>query len=103
MSETRGPGITEAVIVTKDTDGGDYAITIDRPRGSNATLTRGVEAPRTLPLPRRSLGDLLAEELRRMDNDMVYAESLAKTTGVKVAADPKSRVLVWRDPALAPA
>lgn len=103
LSQTRGPGITEATIVTKDSDGSDYAITIDRPHGTNATLTRGAEAPRTLPLPRRSLGDLLAEELRRMDNDMVYAEALAKTTGVKVTADPKSRVLVWRDPALAPA
>ena len=55
-----------------------------------------------LPLPRRELGDLLAEELRRMDPDPVYADALATTTGVHVDERPRSRVLVWRDPALSP-
>jgi glucose-6-phosphate dehydrogenase assembly protein OpcA len=67
----------------------------------SATLVRGGEDPRTLPLPRRDLGDLLAEELRRMDPDPVYAEALARCTATQIDESPRSRVLVWRDPALA--
>jgi glucose-6-phosphate dehydrogenase assembly protein OpcA len=96
-----GPGITSASIQTRNSDGEDYTVTIERPDGRSATLTRGSEEPRTLPLARRQLGDLLAEELRRMDPDLVYAEALAKATGVSVSEKPGQRVLVWRDPALA--
>ena len=38
---------------------------------------------RQLPLKRRELGDLLAEELRRLDADQPYAEALATATGEK--------------------
>jgi glucose-6-phosphate dehydrogenase assembly protein OpcA len=96
-----GPGITSASIQTRSSDGEDYTVTIERPDGRSATLTRGTEDPRKLPLARRGLGDLLAEELRRMDPDLVYAEALAKATGVTVSEKPGQRVLVWRDPALA--
>jgi glucose-6-phosphate dehydrogenase assembly protein OpcA len=64
-------------------------------------MHRGDEAPRTVPLARRELGDLLAEELRRMDLDLVYAEALGSATGVTIDIAPRDRVLVWRDPALA--
>jgi glucose-6-phosphate dehydrogenase assembly protein OpcA len=101
IEDTGGPGITAAQIVTRAADGTDHVIKIDRPSGSMATLTRGDEDPRSLPLPRRGLGDLLAEELRRMDTDMVYAEALGTATGVSIDAHPRGRVLVWRDPALA--
>jgi glucose-6-phosphate dehydrogenase assembly protein OpcA len=101
IEDTGGPGITAAQIVTRAADGTDHVIRIDRPSGSMATLTRGDEDPRSLPLPRRGLGDLLAEELRRMDTDMVYAEALGTATGVGIDAHPRGRVLVWRDPALA--
>jgi glucose-6-phosphate dehydrogenase assembly protein OpcA len=99
--DSRGPGITAASIFTTDSDGAAYPITIERPDGTAAALTRGSEAPRSLPLPRRTLGDLLAEELRRMDTDPVYAEALSKATGVAIDEQARSRVLVWRDPALA--
>ena len=65
-----------------------------------ATLHRGDEEARVLPLPRRDLGELLAEELRRMDPDPVYAEALAATTGVSISDQTRPRLLVWRDPAL---
>src|SRR6476661_1248752 len=42
---------------------------------------------RTLPLPRRELGDLLAEELRRLDPDEVYAEALEAATGTSGLAE----------------
>jgi glucose-6-phosphate dehydrogenase assembly protein OpcA len=101
LDTSGGPGITAASINTRDSDGADYAVAIERPDGRSASLTRGTETSRTLPLPRRELGDLLAEELRRMDPDFVYAEALATATGVSVDESPGSRVLVWRDPALA--
>ena len=75
-------------------------MTVERPDGRSATLTRGAEHPRSLPLARRALGDLLAEELRRMDPDLVYAEALAAATGTAVDEAPGSRTLIWRDPAL---
>jgi glucose-6-phosphate dehydrogenase assembly protein OpcA len=96
---TNGPGITSASIQTRSVDGDDYVIRIDRPRGNMATLHRGDEQARSLALPRRGLGDLLAEELRRMDTDLVYAEALGTTTGVWMDTQPRDRVLVWRDPA----
>jgi glucose-6-phosphate dehydrogenase assembly protein OpcA len=101
VNDTAGPGITAAEIRTKDSEGADYTIRIERPSGSTATMTRGSEDPRSLPLPRRGLGDLLAEELRRMDTDLVYAEALGTATGVAIDEAPRGRVLVWRDPALA--
>jgi glucose-6-phosphate dehydrogenase assembly protein OpcA len=101
IEDTGGPGITAAQIVTRAADGSDHRIRIDRPSGTMATLTRGDEDPRSLPLARRGLGDLLAEELRRMDTDLVYAEALGTATGVSIDEQPRGRVLVWRDPALA--
>jgi glucose-6-phosphate dehydrogenase assembly protein OpcA len=101
-SETsHGPGITEVEIVMRRPDGSNCSIKIDRPDGTSATLRRGDEEPRQLPLPRRAPGDLLAEELRRMDPDAVYAESLTSCTDVALDNTPRSRILVWRDPALA--
>ena len=96
VDDTSGPGITEAEL----TVGGDYRIAITRPDGRLATLTRGSEPERQLPLPRRELGDLLAEELRRMDPDYVYADALSAATGVAgLESRPLTRTHVWRDPA----
>ena len=101
LDTSGGPGITSASIDTRADDSTSYVVSIERPDGRSATLTRGDESPRALPLPRRGLGDLLAEELRRMDPDPVYAEALAAATGVTINQEPGNRVLVWRDPALA--
>lgn len=101
LDESGGPGITGVELVVRLPDGNDCPIRIERPDGVSAKLTRGDEDARVLPLPRRELGDLLAEELRRMDPDPVYAEALTKCTGVHVDLSPRSRILVWRDPALA--
>ncbi|HVV76003.1 MAG TPA: glucose-6-phosphate dehydrogenase assembly protein OpcA [Mycobacteriales bacterium] len=96
-----GPGITAARIVMRRDDGSECTVSVERPDGVSATLQRGDEEARVLPLPRRSIGDLLAEELRRMDPDAVYADALSLSTGVNVSREPRTRVLVWRDPALA--
>jgi hypothetical protein len=53
-------------------------ISLVRPEAITATLTVTNQPERTLALPRRPLRDCLAEELRRLDFDEVYAEVLAK-------------------------
>ena len=96
VQDSSGPGITRAEL----TMGADYRVAITRPDGRLATLARGDEPERQLPLPRRELGDLLAEELRRMDPDFVYAEALGAFAGIDGLSDkPNTRHHVWRDPA----
>lgn len=67
-----GPGITGVAFSVSDGE-----IIISRPDGRNATLSRPGEPDRYVALHRRETADLLAEELRRLDPDEVYAEALA--------------------------
>ncbi len=53
-------------------------IRLERPDRQTATLTMEHQPERSLALPRRSLRDCLSEELRRLDDDEVYAEVLTK-------------------------
>jgi len=68
-----GPGITEVTF-----SGSDGDIAISRPDGRTATLSRPGQPDRHVALHRRETPDLLAEELRRLNPDEVYGESLAK-------------------------
>lgn len=52
-------------------------IGISRPDGHNATLSQPGQPDHTIALPSRNLVDCLAEELRRLDDDPVYGETLA--------------------------
>jgi glucose-6-phosphate dehydrogenase assembly protein OpcA len=80
-------------------DGG--AIEITRENG-NARMCRSGMPERTMPLVVRSLGEELAEELRRLDPDQPYAAALAAATGRSDLDErPPTRVHQWRDPALA--
>jgi glucose-6-phosphate dehydrogenase assembly protein OpcA len=67
-----GPGITGVTFNTADGD-----ITISRPDGRTATLSWPGRPDRMVALHRRETAELLAEELRRLDPDEVYAETLA--------------------------
>ena len=53
-------------------------VSLVRPEGVTATLSVTNQAPRQLTLPRRNLRDCIAEELRRLDADDVYAAVLSK-------------------------
>src|SRR6202030_4000059 len=66
-----GPGITEAAFTTTDGD-----ITITRYDGRTATLAWPGRTDRRVALHRRDTAELLAEELRRLDPDEAYAETL---------------------------
>ncbi|MEV3854705.1 glucose-6-phosphate dehydrogenase assembly protein OpcA [Streptomyces sp. NPDC050095] len=68
---TAGPVVTA---VRLGTAGGE--IRIDRPDGPLATLTLPGQPERTLALKVRSTAELIAEELRRLDADEMYAVAL---------------------------
>ncbi len=68
-----GPGITEVKFRVSDGD-----ITISRPDGRTATLTRPGQPERRVALHRREIAELLAEELRRLNPDEVYGEVLGR-------------------------
>src|SRR5262249_31175559 len=77
-----GPGITEARFVT-----GERKVVIGRPDGRNATLSRPGEPDRFVALHRRETAELLSEELRRLDPDEVYGETLAELAVAHQATD----------------
>lgn len=64
-----------------------------------ATFRRTGQGERHLPLVRRPLGDELAEELRRLDADQIYAEALSAAAGVPdLGTRPPGRVHIWKEP-----
>jgi glucose-6-phosphate dehydrogenase assembly protein OpcA len=70
---SRGPGITEVRLETKD-----GPIVISRRDGRLATFSSPDRPDRPVALKRRELPALLAEELRRLDEDDVYAATARK-------------------------
>jgi glucose-6-phosphate dehydrogenase assembly protein OpcA len=70
--DSGGPGITQVTFATAEGD-----ITISRPDGRNATLSRPDQPERHVALHRRDLAELLAEELRRLDPDEIYSQALS--------------------------
>lgn len=59
------------------------SVTLQRPPGGVASLTQPGQPDRRVVLTRRSLRDCLAEELRRLDADEVYAGALAGLAEVR--------------------
>jgi glucose-6-phosphate dehydrogenase assembly protein OpcA len=66
-----GPGITQVVLNTRDGD-----VSIVRYDGKLATLSAPGQPDRPVALKRRELDELLAEELRRLDPDEIYAATV---------------------------
>lgn len=66
-----GPGITEVALRTREGD-----VTITRTDGRNAVLSSPGQPDRPIALKRRTLADLLAEELRRLDPDVIYQRTV---------------------------
>jgi glucose-6-phosphate dehydrogenase assembly protein OpcA len=78
---------------------GDDEITITGNLGT-ALLRRTGRDERAMPLLRRTLGEELAEELRRLDADQTYAAALSAATGAAgLTQRPSTRVHTWVDPA----
>ncbi|GIE35082.1 glucose-6-phosphate dehydrogenase assembly protein OpcA [Actinoplanes italicus] len=76
-------------------------VRVTREEGT-ALFSRTGQEDRYMPLPKRPVGDELAEELRRLDADQIYADALGAMAGLTgLDHRPPHRVHVWKDPALA--
>ena len=73
LKTSAGPGVTEVTLTT-----GEGPISITRPDGRLATYSSPGHPDRPIALRRRETHELLAEELRRLDEDDVYA-AVART------------------------
>jgi glucose-6-phosphate dehydrogenase assembly protein OpcA len=81
-----GPGITGVTFGTADGD-----ISLTRPDGRVAMLRRPDQPERKVALHRRDTAELLAEELRRLDPDEVYAETIMPFAAVHSGAKRAGR------------
>ncbi|WP_431680954.1 glucose-6-phosphate dehydrogenase assembly protein OpcA [Kitasatospora sp. KL5] len=68
---TGGPGITAVRLRTTDGD-----VVLDRPDGLMGTLSMPGAPDRMVALKRRDTAELIAEELRRLDPDDIYANAV---------------------------
>lgn len=92
--DSDGPGI-DAVEVTLEEGG----LAVTRQGRDTALLTGDGQPDRVMPLEPRELGDLLAEELRRLDADETYAAALAAATGITdLGGRAAVRTHIWHDP-----
>ncbi len=78
----------------------DEEVQIHADRRGGAVITQPYRPDATVALPERVLGDLLSEELRRLDRDEPYSEALEAATDVTgLSARSPEREHVWFDPA----
>jgi glucose-6-phosphate dehydrogenase assembly protein OpcA len=78
----------------------DEQVEIQADRRGGAVISQPFRPDTTVALPDRVLGDLLSEELRRLDPDEPYSDALEAATGVTGLADRSpEREHVWFDPA----
>ncbi len=75
-----GPGITDVLLETPV-----GLVTLSRPDGRLATLSRPGQPDRHVALHRRDVADLVAEELRRLDPDEIYREALVAVASIPAA------------------
>ncbi|MFC5722510.1 glucose-6-phosphate dehydrogenase assembly protein OpcA [Streptomyces gamaensis] len=80
-----GPGLTAVRLETKN-----GPIVLDRPNGSLATLCMPGQPDRSVALQRRDTSELLAEELRRLDPDVIYESALKYGTDRLGAPAPEA-------------
>ncbi|UYM04902.1 glucose-6-phosphate dehydrogenase assembly protein OpcA [Solicola gregarius] len=87
---SRGPGLTD---VRLQTPRGEIAV--HRDAGTTGTFTIPGEADRPVALNRRTVAECLAEDLRRLDEDEVYAQAvrhvLVRVERAAGDAKPKKR------------
>jgi glucose-6-phosphate dehydrogenase assembly protein OpcA len=76
-------------------------VRVQADRRGGAVISQPFRPDTNVALPDRALGDLLGEELRRLDPDEPYQEALESATGVTGLADRSPvREYIWFDPAL---
>ncbi len=95
VEPSRGPGITEVRLDLGENEE-TSTLAVARQDGRTGVLSRSGQADRMLPLARRSLGDLIGEELRRLDADEPYAAALETATGRRRSVGPATASQVQR-------
>jgi glucose-6-phosphate dehydrogenase assembly protein OpcA len=94
---TPGPSGVDSVVLDLDQD---EKVELHADRKGGAVVSQPFRPDATVALPERVLGDLLSEELRRLDTDEPYRDALEAATGVGGLADRSpTREHVWFDPA----
>ena len=94
LTDHDGPAIGEVRVALADGE-----VRISRSGDTAALLQRTGQPDRTMPLEPLGLGDLLAEELRRLDADETYAAALAAATGEQgLSGRAATRTHLWHDP-----
>ncbi|CCI54570.1 glucose-6-phosphate dehydrogenase assembly protein OpcA [Nostocoides jenkinsii] len=68
-------------IISVQLDRPSGPVVLDRPRGKVATLVQPGQPDRIIALPPRSDAECLSDELRRLDADEVYADTLVRGLG----------------------
>ncbi len=92
-----GPSGIDSVLLTLDQD---EEVRVQADRRGGAVISQPYRSDATMALPDRPLGDLLGEELRRLDSDEPYAEALEAATGTTgLVGRAPVRAHVWVDPA----
>jgi glucose-6-phosphate dehydrogenase assembly protein OpcA len=96
---TRTPGHSGVDTVVLQLDQ-DEEVRIQADRRGGAVISQPFRPDSMVALPERSLGDLLGEELRRLDPDEPFSDALEAATGVTGLAERSPvREHVWFDPA----
>ncbi|MEW9551791.1 glucose-6-phosphate dehydrogenase assembly protein OpcA [Nonomuraea sp. NPDC050783] len=73
VTDSSGPGLTAVRLQT-----GDGELAVVRNDARLATLSRPGQPDRNVALARRSLSELMAEELRRLDSDEIYEAAVKR-------------------------
>jgi glucose-6-phosphate dehydrogenase assembly protein OpcA len=96
-ARTPGSSGVDSVVLTLD---GDEEVRLHADRRGGAVVEQPNRPEASVALPERAMGDLLGEELRRLDRDEPYSEALEVATGVSgLAGRSQVREHVWFDPA----
>ena len=96
-SRTPGPSGVDSVVLELDQD---EKVELHADRKGGAVVSQPYRPDATVALAERSLGDLLSEELRRLDTDEPYRDALEAATGATGLADRSpTREHIWFDPA----
>jgi glucose-6-phosphate dehydrogenase assembly protein OpcA len=99
-ARTPGASGVDTVVLTLDRD---EEVQLQADRRGGAVITQPHRPESTVALPEHELGDLVGEELRRLDRDEPYAEALEAATGVAdLSGRSPVREHVWFDPAEGP-
>jgi glucose-6-phosphate dehydrogenase assembly protein OpcA len=94
---TPGPSGVDSVVLQLDQN---EKVELHADRKGGAIVSQPFRPDATVALPERGLGDLLSEELRRLDTDEPFRDSLEQATGVSGLADrAPTREHIWFDPA----